>query len=314
MQFGVSLPNRGPLATPDPLEKMAQKVESLGFDSIWVTDHIVIPTKISSPYPYSSTGAFSGDPSQPYLEPLTLLTYLAACTKKVRLGTSVLILPYRPPVLTAKILASLDVLSKGRVILGAGAGWMEEEFQALGLESFHERGTYTDEHIRIFKILWTEEDPSFQGKYYRFSDIKFSPKPLQKPHIPIWIGGHTPPAIRRAARLGDGWHPIGLTPPAILEPDELAQMVTQLKSQAEKFGRDPGKITISFRSALQIGESQTTGQGRRLLSGTPDQIIEDLHRYASVGVSHFIFNVRTGSVEEMGETLEKFVSEVKAKV
>src|SRR3989304_4390958 len=156
-----------------------------------------------------------GGSAQDYLEPLTLMSYRAAATKKIRLGTSVLIVPYRNPLVAAKMLATLDVLSGGRIILGAGVGWLPEGVAALGAPPFGERGRVTDEYIRLMRECWTKDRIDFQGAYYRVSDIVFLPKPVQKPAIPIWIGGHTEGALRRAGELGDGWHPIGLRPPAL---------------------------------------------------------------------------------------------------
>ncbi len=216
--FGCSLPTRGPMAGPEALRSLAQRAEDLGYDSVWVSDHIILPRQVGSFYPYAADGVATFRPDEPYYEPLAALNFLAGCTQRVRLGTHVLILPYRNPVLTAKMLATLDVLSGGRVILGAGVGWMEEEFLALGLDTYHQRGAVTDEYIELYKELWTKDEPVFEGKYYQLSGSGFQPKPVQSPHPPIWIGGHTGPAIRRAAKYGDGWMPIGLRPPAILDP------------------------------------------------------------------------------------------------
>ena len=198
--FGCSLPSRGAMASPDNLRSLAQRAEDLSFDHVWVSDHIIIPHEVSSFYPYAADGVAPFQRDNTYFEPLAALNFLAGCTTRVKLGTHVLILPYRNPVLTAKILATLDVLSGGRLILGAGVGWMEEEFQAMGLDTYAQRGEVTDEYIQIFKELWTSDDPEFHGKHYDISGAGFLPKPVQKPHPPIWIGGHTNPAIRRRRR------------------------------------------------------------------------------------------------------------------
>src|SRR6185437_2121085 len=212
MQIGFSLPTRGPLSSPENLATLAQRAEEMGFDIISVSDHVVIPRAIGSRYPYSASGEFSGDPSGACLEQLTMLTFIAASTKRIRLLTSVMVVPQRPPVLTAKQLASLDALSNGRLIIGIGAGWMREEFEALGAPSFDERGTVTDEYLRAFKELWTNDDPAFDGSYTRFHNIAFAPKPVQQPHPPIWVGGESAAALSRTARLGDAWYPIGSNP------------------------------------------------------------------------------------------------------
>ena len=169
MGIGCVYPNRGPMATPANLLRFAQTAEALGFDTIWTSDHIVVPTAVQSFYPYHPTGQMPFIPTEPYLEPLIVMTYLAASTQRIRIGTSVLILPYRNPVFTAKALATLDVLSHGRITLGVGVGWMEEEFRALGLETYARRGAYSNECIRIFRTLWTQENPTFQGEFHQFA-------------------------------------------------------------------------------------------------------------------------------------------------
>ncbi len=228
--FGCSVPSRGPMAGPENLRTLAQRAEDLGFDSVWVSDHVILPRAVDSFYPYAADGVATFTPDQPYYDPIATLNFLAGCTHRIRLGTHVLILPYRNPVVTAKMLATLDVLSNGRLILGVGVGWMEEEFQALDLDNFAQRGAVSNEYIRLFKELWTKEEPEFHGEFYNVSGAGFLPKPVQKPHPPIWVGGHTGPALRRAAELADGWMPIGLRPPANLEPEELAVKIARLKS------------------------------------------------------------------------------------
>ena len=203
MTMGCTLPSRGTAATPDNLRTLATRAEGLGFDHIWISDHIVLPTSVQSKYPYDPDGVapFTANPSMAYWDPLATLAFLAACTNRVKLGTHVLVLPYRDPIVTAKTIATIDCISSGRVILGVGVGWMEEEFQALGLDTYADRGAVSDEYIAIFKELWTKDDPEFSGRYTQFSGIKFYPKPVQKPHVPIWVGGHTRAAMRRAANI-----------------------------------------------------------------------------------------------------------------
>ncbi|GIX48945.1 MAG: F420-dependent oxidoreductase [Candidatus Tectimicrobiota bacterium] len=308
MQFGFSLPSRGPAATTQNLRTLATHVEALGLDSVWVSDHILVPKTIRSFYPYDPQGRFPTPPEQAYFEPLTTLTFLAACTQRVQLGTSVLILPYRNVLLTAKVVATLDTLAGGRVLLGVGVGWMEEEFVALGLDTFHQRGAVTDEYIQALRVLWTSDDPRFEGRFVRFADIGFAPKPVRRPHPPIWVGGHTPAAIRRAARLGDGWHPIGLRPPAGLAPEEMRQAVAQLREEAARAGRNPQEITISFRAPLVFREAASGP--RTPLTGSPAAIQEDIGRYADCGVSHLVFDVQTTEVAEMQRVMERFARDV----
>ena len=312
MTFGCTLPNRGALATPENLRRIATKAEELGFDHIWVSDHIVFPVKISSEYPYSSAGDYPFGSEEPYCDALSTLSYLAGCTQSIKLGTHVLILPYRNPILTAKMVSTLDYMSGGRVILGVGAGWMEEEFQALGLDTFAERGKVTNEYIRIFKELWTKADPEFQGRYHQFSGIKFLPKPVQKPHPPIWIGGHSPAALRRAARLGDGWMPIGLRPRAELEAEDLAEMVDGLREMAGEAGRSEDDLDIAFSATVTFDPAP--GGPRRTLTGTAEEIGADIVLYQQVGVGHFIFSFRGKELEQMLENMERFAKEVKPQV
>jgi probable F420-dependent oxidoreductase len=226
----------------------------------------------------------------------------------VRLGTHVLILPYRNPVLTAKVLATLDVLSGGRLILGAGVGWMEEEFLALGLNTYHDRGAVTDEYIQLYKELWTKDEPVFNGKHYQLSGSGFQPKPVQKPHPPIWIGGHTGPAIRRAAKYCEGWLPIGLRPPAILEPEELAGKIARLRTLTQQAGRPEDAVLVTFSTDVIF--DQAGGEARRLVSGRPEQIAADLRQYQDVGVGNFIFSFPAQSTAELQESMEQFSRDV----
>ncbi|RMF86890.1 MAG: TIGR03619 family F420-dependent LLM class oxidoreductase [Nitrospinota bacterium] len=309
MKFGWSLPSRGPLARREAVRTLTQKAEELGFDSVWVSDHVVLPTQSRSQYPYDRSGAFPGGAEQDYLEPLILLSYLAGCTERIALGTSVLIIPYRNPIVTAKMLATLDVLSQGRLILGAGVGWWEEEFQALGLDTYAERGACTDEYLQIFRILWTQDDPHFEGKFFRFSQIRFAPKPVQKPHIPIWIGGHSRAAIRRTARLGDAWHPIGLRPPANLLPPEMADKIQELRRLAQEYGRDPQEIAITFRCPLRFTDTADTTQ--LPFTGTAAKIQEDIRTYQALGVEHIVLDLTGDSLSERLEDMERFASTVR---
>ncbi len=306
--FGCSLPSRGPMASPEALRSLAQRAEDLSFDSVWVSDHIILPREVESFYPYSADGVATFNAEQPYYDAIAALNFLAGCTHRVRLGTHVLILPYRNPVVTAKMLATLDVLSAGRLILGAGVGWMEEEFQALGLDTFAQRGAVTNEYIRLFKELWTAEQPEFHGEFYNVSGAGFLPKPVQKPHPPVWVGGHTGPAIRRAAELGDGWMPIGLRPPAILEPEELAEKIARLKRLTVRAGRPEDAVELCFSTDITF--EPAAGMDRRMMTGRPEQIASDLRLYQDLGVVNFIFSFPADSVDGQREAMEQFSREV----
>ena len=240
MKFAISLPCTGPLATGpaalDSLRIVAQKAEALGLESIWVPDHVVIPTTVNSRYPYNKSGKFPLPPEMGFLEPMTALGFLAGVTQRIRLGTSALVLPHRNPILTAKMIATLDVLSQGRIILGAGIGWMEEEISLLGAP-FKRRGALSDEYLRAMRELWTNPDPHFEGEFCHFSGIKCEPKPVQKP-LPVWIGGHSNRAMRRIAEYGDGW----LAVPKTLE--DFQDGVARLKSACDTAGRDVTRLEI----------------------------------------------------------------------
>ena len=209
MEFGFALPPRGPMATPENIAALAQQGEAMGFGILAVSDHIIFPKRIQSAYPGGASGQYdaAGELQGEYLEALALLSFLAGITSTAKLLTAVMVLPNRPPVLTAKMLATIDVLSKGRIIVGCGVGWMREEFEALESPPFEKRGAVCNEYIRAFQELWTQDSPTFEGTYCRFANIEFAPKPVQKPCPPIWTGGESPAALRRAGRLADGWYP-----------------------------------------------------------------------------------------------------------
>ena len=313
MEYGFYLPNSGAGAEPDALADIAKLGDRLGFYCMVMPDHILQPNQINSTYPYSLTGDIlaagqSGDGEWP--EQITTLAYLAGVTERIRLVTSVMIIPYRNPILTAKMLSTLDMLSKGRLILGAGVGWMEEEFELLDAPPFAERGAVTNEYLQAFIELWTKDDPKFEGKYVNFSDITFLPKPVQKPYPPIWIGGQSKPAIRRAAQIGDCWHPVGAIPAAPLEPEELAENLVLLHQYAEKAGRDPATIQVSVKAPLyDAGDSSGP---RRRFSGSSDEVRQDIQTYSDVGVTHLIFDFRTGDPKQTEDRMARFSEEVMA--
>lgn len=315
MHYGFYLPTRGQTTTPEDLATLVQRGEALGFHSVMIADHIVFPVDISSPYPYTVSGAFPGHGDA--MEQLTLMTFVAAKTTRLRLVTSVMILPYRNPVLTAKILATIDVLSHGRVTVGAGVGWLEEEFRALGAADFPRRGAVSNEYIQIFKTLWTQDPATFHGEFYQFEALHCLPHPVQKPHPPIWIGGHSPAALRRAARYGDGWHPVGANPAIPLRPHELEVELGKLKRLTETAGRDPEALTISFKAPLydtSLATERQAGLERRPFSGSTGQIADDIRTYGGLGVSELIFDFRSDSLHESLERMEQFATVIKPAV
>jgi probable F420-dependent oxidoreductase len=314
LRFGFSLQGRGRLADRDSITALAQRADALGYDSIWVTDRLLIPVESRTPYPYSPTGAFPLGPDEPWLEALTAVTYLATVTTRIAVGTSVLVIPYRNPVVTAKALATADYLSGGRIILGAGAGWWREEFAGLGVP-FEDRGARTLEYLRLMRTVWTEPRIAFQGRFAQIDPAGgVRPHPASRPHIPIWIGGESQAAMRRVVAVGDGWHPIGLRPPSALHPPELARRVRRLREMAEQAGRDPDAITISFKAPLGLDGTATATAPRTLLSGSAAEIAADLRAYAEAGVRHFVFDFTVATVPEMQSVLERFAAEVRPRL
>jgi probable F420-dependent oxidoreductase len=311
MDFGLHLPASSANVKAQELVRFAQQAEQLGFYCLTVADHVIVPKNISIPYPYTVDGKYPG--TGYHLETLTTMSFLAGATQRIRFATSVMIAPYRNPIITAKMLASLDVLSNGRVIVGLGVGWMKEEFDNLGTPAFAERGRVTDEYIRAFRELWTSDNPTFKGQFCNFSNIVFLPKPIQKPTIPIWIGGHSKQAIRRAARLGDGWHPIGGVPTIPLEPEDVRKDLALLAEYAQAAGRDPKHIRVALKGSLFDKEKKIAGRRRRFM-GEAEEIACDIRDYRGAGVDTLIFDVRRASSAETLERMEWMAKEVIVKV
>lgn len=310
IRLGFQVLNAGALANSENVQRMAQRAEALGYDSIVVTDHIVIPRTIESRYPYNATGRLFVPADADYLEPISMLCFLAGVTRRIRFGPSVLVLPYRNPVLTAKMLATIDVLSGGRLLVGVGAGWMAEEFEAMGAPSFEHRGTVADEWIRIFIALWTEPNPSFEGRFYRFGEVGCYPKPVQKPHPPILVGGNTRAAVRRAARLGQSWHAFRLT------PEELGPRVGALAAELAAAGRPREACGLSVRYGVRVvgagGDTarRAAEEPGRVFVGTAADVAEQLKPIVDFRPTDAIFDCRSGTIEEVLETMERLRGEV----
>jgi probable F420-dependent oxidoreductase len=309
MKIGAHLANGGVWASPDTIIPLGVRAEELGYDSLWVSDHVVVPSKIDeSKYPYGPPGTFNPDASQNYFEAFATLAFLAGRTRRVQLGTSVIVLPQRQPLLVAKQWATLDALSGGRTILGVGAGWMREEFEALGMDTFERRGPATDEAIKLYRRVWTQQgDISFEGDVYRFSPLRALPKPAQSGGIPIWIGGHGRRSIRRAAELGDGWQPVRMN------LADLRASVATLREMVTRYGRQPGDVTISaVVSAYAPGAGPSGTVQDCDLVGGPEEMAEKLRAYQSAGVEHIAINTfPRDSVTPMLEALEYVAREVR---
>ncbi len=292
MRYGVAIPHANAFATPEAIRAMARAVEDIGFDSLWVSDHIIVPEG-------------SGYIPEFMDEPLALLAYLAAETRHVKLGTSVLIVPYRDPVFTAKFLSTVDYLSNGRLIVGVGAGWLEQEFDALSVP-FAERGPRTDEYLRVYRNLWETETSTFEGRFKQYSGMRMFPKKAESRRgtIPLWVGGNGAASIRRAAELGDGWHPINLA------PAEFGALVTTYRAQCEKFGRAPGPICLRH---MPGGRTRPSGDAWPL-SGTPDEQAAELRAYAAAGLDELMLSVPARSLDELLGMLRRFMREVAPRV
>jgi probable F420-dependent oxidoreductase len=303
MNIGVFLPVSGKAASRKTLMEAAQQAESLGYDSVWSADRIIIPWEINTPYPYSKQGSFIVPPDRPFFEPLTCLAFLAACTENIRLGMSVMVLPYRHPLYWAKIATTIDQLSTGRLIMGVGVGWMNEEFSALGAP-FKARGQVADEQLQLLDKIWQEEHISFHGRYYNFEDIAFSPKPFQKSRIPIWVGGEGKHAQRRAGTYGDGWFPYFVR----ITPNELARRFENVRRCARAAGRNPDQMTFACCLPIEL-TSKEVPQEPDYLKGSVAQVSEALQQFRAIGVCHIGLQFMVRHYPERQEQIERFAKE-----
>lgn len=294
MQIGCHLPTQGPVATRDALMQFCRAAEARQMASLWVSDHVVFPTVGNNNYP---SGRFPHAPHTPYLEPVTVLAAAAMCTERARIGSSVFILGHRNPVVMAKMLTTIDTLSNGRLICGVGVGWWREEFAALGIP-FEARGRRSDEMLRVFKTLWTDAAPRFEGEFYRLSDIGFAPKPVQKPHPPLWIGGHSQAALHRAVTLGDGWHASAQT------PEQMRHYLERLRKVAEEAGRAFESLELSLRLPLRADAVQ----------GSRQAIIDQYSAYKALGLNHLVVDFRRDDLTQMLEVLDMVASDIRPAV
>ena len=295
MKFGITGVGSGSTARPELLTQVAKKAEELNFESVWIPEHLAIPVSINSPYPYSEDGKFSGGPNAALHDPFVALSFVAACTEKIKLGTGVFVLPLRNPLAVAKAAASVDVLSQGRLLFGIGVGWLEEEFQATGM-NFQDRASRGREWVKILKALWTEETPEYDGRFHSFEPIGFNPKPVQKPHPPIIFGGETRAALKRTAALGDGWYGVRYTPESVKPQLALLKELTQ---QAE---RDFSEIEIS------VGFEPGTAMS-----------LDNVKQFQDAGVHRLMtfapgFIPRSRFETDLYPNMERFANEVIAKI
>src|SRR5215471_1262965 len=316
MLIGFNLPMSGPLASPDTIARLAVQGEAIGYDYAAVSDHLVEPIDIHARYPYSESGEFPRGSRGDRHEQLTAIAYLAAKTSRLRFLTSVMVVPHRPAVLTAKILSTIDVLSAGRLFVGIGAGWLKEEFEAIGAPNFAERGIATDEYLQAFRELWTAQEPRFEGRFVKFAGILFAPKPVQKPHPPIWVGGESGAAMRRAARLGDGWYPIGSNPQYRLNTLSRYQAaIDRLRKLTKEAGRDPSSVALAYRVHRHgtLVDTKADNDERQLFSGTNADIAEDLRVLRELGVAAVDFNFPGATYEVVVAAMRQFHDQVLAR-
>ena len=287
MRIGVSLPNVGLDHGKEMVLPVAEAADRLGFDSVWAAHHVTLPYERTSQYPYQRSGTeVAMSPGMQWLDPLVTLAMCAAVTDRVRLGTSVLVLPYRNPVNLAAEAAALDVLSEGRFLLGVGAGWMKEEFRALGIDPA-ERGPRTDEHIDVLRTLWTEDPASYDGRFTKFDGIVLATTPRTEGGPPIWVGGNTGPGLRRALRRGDGWHGFEVY------PEDMPGVNEELARIGADVGRDPGELALSVvRGLIPPGrEEESFVPDRRMLGGSAGAIVDELGAYSEQGVEDVVIQV-----------------------
>lgn len=277
MRYGFQLPQVGGDVDGPSVARFARRMEALDYHTLWAWHHVVIPREVRTPYPYSPTGEFFPGKMPNFLDNLGLLTFVAAVTEKVRLGTAILNLAYPHPLMLAKAIATMDLLSGGRVTLGVAAGWLKEEFHALGIP-YEERVARAEECLRILVEVWTKEEPNFEGRFHRAVGIKCAPRPVQRPHPPILVGGHTRRAFRWIAENGAGW----LAPH--LPEEKLARLLQELREMVAARGRDPAALEVWASAPLSITDSPVSGE-RKTFIGSPEQIAQDVFQYRRMGAT-----------------------------
>jgi probable F420-dependent oxidoreductase len=273
-------------------------------------DHVITANAVDSKYPYSETGIWPAADTGTCLEQLMTIAFVAAVTEKIRLLTSVMVLPHRAPVLTAKMLATADVLSNGRLTVGVGIGWMAEEMAALQSPPYDQRAAASEDYVGAFKALWTQDVAAYDGDFIAFKNVLFDPKPVQRPHPPIWFGGEGKPARRRAGQLGDGWYPVIANPRLSFDtPAAYAKALDDVKRQAEDAGRDPATVdTALFVPWYSLGAAADAD--RRSFTGSAEQIADDARAFGDVGLKHLIIGFESKDLPETLDRIEAFADQV----
>src|SRR5215469_13025605 len=296
MKIGFALPNIGPVGSADALSKVATRAEALGYESLWTIDRLLWPVKPQTPYPATPDGQLP-EAYQYSLDPLDTLTFAAAQTKTITLGTSVLDIPYYNPVMLARRLTTLDQLSRGRLRLGLGLGWSKDEMDATGA-SMQQRGARADEFLQVLKAIWTTNPAEFHGKFYQLPKSYIDHKPVQKPHPPIYMAAFAPAALKRVATMADGWNPVAI--PA----EGMAQMFASIRQMAKEAGRDPSSLRMVVRANVEIKDKPLATQ-RMIFSGSLDQIKEDVADCKRVGADELFFDP---TFYEGAQTLEDWLA------
>lgn len=306
--FGLDVGIYGALADPQTILQLARHAEEVGFESIWLADHVAFPVSIASEYPYSAKGDFPTRLADPLMEPIATMGVLVGATKRVRIGTAVLIMPYRNPVLLARMLVTLDNFSGGRIVLGAGVGWLEEEFDVLDTFDFKRRGQATDEYLEIFKAICAGGEVSYRGETYAFDPIFSSPGSVQRPHPPILIGGLADAALRRVAKHGNGWLAVTAS------PEKLSERLATLRRFTGEAGRRFEDLSLAYKMFLNIGEAKRSRfDAREPGTGSVAEITDDLKRLFELGFQRIVVRYRGSSAADLRSQIDRFVTEIVAK-
>jgi hypothetical protein len=316
MQIGFNLPVSGPMAAPAVMAEIARLGESLGFDYLTLTDHVALPDTTAPGYPYSTTGEFyTPDPGH-RVEQLTTAAWVAAKTQKIRIVLAVMVVPHRPAVVTSKMLATIDVLSGGRLTVGIGAGWLQVELEAVGTTPFAERGAVTDEFMDAMRVIWTHDKPVFHGKYTHIDGLLTDPKPVQKPYPPIWVGGESGPSMRRAARIGDAWYPIGSNNAHLLDTlPRLTAGIAKIRAMTAAAGRDPAAMGVVYRVKRHgMPAPAATDGNRKLFTGTVANTIEDIAALRAIGVTAIDFDFEGRDAAKSAADMKKFHADVLSRI
>jgi probable F420-dependent oxidoreductase len=288
MRFGIAFANTGPFATPDGAAAMAEGAEEAGFESLWTVEHVVVPKQYASTYPYAPGGKMPGAESFDIPDPLIWLSWVAARTTTLRLATGILILPQRNPLVVAKEVATLDQLSRGRVLLGVGIGWLEEEFRFLGAD-WEGRVERTEEYVEAMRTLWRDDPATFTGETVSFTEAISKPRPAAG-SVPIVVGGHSPAAARRAGRIGDGYFPA---------KGEIGALIREMRKAAEQAGRDPDAIEVTW--------------GGREIVGGGEEALDEIGRLAEMGVERIVIPPLSFDPAQLRDLLAGFGADVIAR-